>query len=55
MVRIVLGVVGVLLALWVVFGLVLPTLIGMFKLLLIVGVIAALVVGVVTVIGKFAK
>jgi hypothetical protein len=52
--RIVLGVLGVLLALYVVFGLVLPALFGLLKLALIVGVIAVAVVLAVTVVGKLS-
>jgi hypothetical protein len=53
--RIVMAVLGVLLGLYVVFGLVLPALFGMVKLLLIIGVIAVVVVGAVTVFAKFNK
>jgi hypothetical protein len=53
--RIVLAVIGVLLALYVVFGLILPALFGMLKLLLIVGVIGVVVVGAVMVLGKASK
>src|SRR5690606_9927395 len=53
--RIVLAVLGVLLALYVVFGLVVPMVVGLLKLLLIVGVIGALVVGAMMLLGKTSK
>ncbi|GAA5047041.1 putative RND superfamily exporter protein [Thermocatellispora tengchongensis] len=55
MARIVLAVLGVLLALYVVFGLVIPALIGMLKLLVIVAVIGVVVVAGVTLYGKLSK
>ncbi|MBG0814264.1 hypothetical protein [Planomonospora sp. ID82291] len=51
--RIVMAVLGVLLALYVVFGLVLPAVFGLFKLLLVLGFVAFVVVALVTVVAKF--
>lgn len=53
--RIVMAVLGVILALYVVFGLVLPALFGLFKFLFVLAIVAFVVVAVVTVAGKFAK
>ncbi|WP_158558070.1 hypothetical protein [Spongiactinospora gelatinilytica] len=50
--RIVLSILGVLLASYVVFGLVVPMVASLLKLLLVVGVIAVVVVGVVMILGK---
>ncbi|MER6824938.1 hypothetical protein ABT352_02975 [Streptosporangium sp. NPDC000563] len=53
--RIVFGVLGVLLALYVVFGLVLPALFGLLKFALVLGVLALVVVAAVTVVGKLKQ
>ncbi|WP_156056107.1 hypothetical protein [Streptosporangium roseum] len=53
--RTVMAVLGVILALYVVFGLVLPALFGLFKFLIVLALVAFVVVAVVTVAGKFAK
>lgn len=50
--RIILAVLGVLLGLYVIFGLILPALFGLLKILLIVGVIGVIVVGAVMFFGK---
>jgi hypothetical protein len=53
--RLVLIVLGVLLALYVVFGFLIPALFGLLKLMLVVAVIGVLVVDAVTVLGKMSK
>ncbi|GAA0837666.1 hypothetical protein ACFQVD_31210 [Streptosporangium amethystogenes subsp. fukuiense] len=50
--RIVLAVLGVLLALYVVFGLVLPALFGLLKFVIVLAVVAFVVVALVTVVSK---
>jgi len=50
--RIVLAVLGVLLALYVVFGLVLPALFGLLKFVILLAVVAFVVVALVTVVSK---
>ncbi|MFC6083304.1 hypothetical protein [Sphaerisporangium aureirubrum] len=55
MARIVLSILGVLLAVYVVFGLLIPALFGIVKVLLIIGVIALVAVAAVTVVGKLSK
>jgi hypothetical protein len=53
--RIVLAVLGVMLALYVVFGLVLPALFGLLKFAFILAVVAFVVIAAVNVAGKFGK
>ncbi|MFB9718717.1 hypothetical protein [Planobispora longispora] len=53
--RIVMAVLGGILALYMVFGLVLPALFGLFKFLFVLAMVAFLVVLVVTVAAKFSK
>ncbi|WP_157382948.1 hypothetical protein [Nonomuraea coxensis] len=53
--RVVMAVIGALLGLFVVFNFLLPLLAGLFKLVLIVGVIALLVFVVVTVMSKSSR
>ncbi|MGJ6965231.1 hypothetical protein ACSDR0_25305 [Streptosporangium sp. G11] len=53
--RIVLGVLGVLLALYVVFGFVLPALFGLLKFVLVLAVVAFVVVALVTAVAKLKK
>ncbi|WP_285777558.1 hypothetical protein [Microtetraspora sp. NBRC 13810] len=53
--RIVLAVVGVLLALFLVFGVIIPAVLGLLKLVLIVGVIGVLLFAGVTLYGKLTK
>ncbi|MFJ2028172.1 hypothetical protein [Streptosporangium sp. NPDC087985] len=53
--RTVMTVLGVILALYVVFGLVLPALFGLFKLLVVLALVAFVVVAAVMVAGKFSK
>jgi hypothetical protein len=53
--RIVMAVLGVMLALYVVFGLVLPALFGLLKFAFLLALVAVVVVGAVTVAGKFGK
>ncbi|MEU8268579.1 hypothetical protein AB0B89_15590 [Sphaerisporangium sp. NPDC049002] len=55
MARIVLSILGVVLALYVVFGLVLPLVLGIFKLLLVIAVVALVAVAAVTVVGKLSN
>ncbi|MEV7012964.1 hypothetical protein [Streptosporangium sp. NPDC051022] len=55
MTRTVLAVVGAILALYVVFGLVLPALFGLLKFVLVLAVVAFVVVAAVTVAGRFSK
>ncbi|MEV7967427.1 hypothetical protein AB0O34_15795 [Sphaerisporangium sp. NPDC088356] len=55
MARIVLSILGVVLALYVVFGLVLPLVLGVFKILLIVAVVGVVAVAAVTMVGKLSK
>ncbi|GII77667.1 hypothetical protein Sru01_26490 [Sphaerisporangium rufum] len=55
MARIVLSILGVLLALYVVFGLLLPALFGILKLLVVVAVIGAVVVGAITLVGRLSR
>ncbi|MEU4835377.1 hypothetical protein [Streptosporangium sp. NPDC023615] len=50
--RIVMAVLGVLLGLYVVFGLVLPALVGLLKFALVLAVLAFVVVAVVTVVAR---
>ncbi|GAA4592102.1 hypothetical protein GCM10023194_53100 [Planotetraspora phitsanulokensis] len=50
-----LTVVGVILALWLIFGFVIPAVFATLKFLLLVAVIAAVVVGVITVVGKMSR
>ncbi|GAA3423718.1 hypothetical protein GCM10018953_09010 [Streptosporangium nondiastaticum] len=49
------AVLGVLLALYVVFGLLLPALFGLLKFVLVLAVVAFAVVTVVTVVSRFSK
>jgi hypothetical protein len=53
--RIVMAVLGVMLALYVVFGLVLPALFGLLKFVFVLALVAVVVIGAVTVVGKFGK
>ncbi|OPG13922.1 hypothetical protein B1L11_05305 [Microbispora sp. GKU 823] len=53
--RTVLTVLGILLALWLVFGFVIPALFATLKFLLIIGIIALVVVVAVTVVGKLSR
>jgi hypothetical protein len=53
--RIVMAVLGGVLALYVVFGLVLPALIGLFKFVFVLALVALLVVAVVTVAARVSK
>ncbi|MFF5208560.1 hypothetical protein [Streptosporangium sp. NPDC000396] len=53
--RTVMAILGAILALYVVFGLVLPALFGLFKLVLVLALVAFAVVAVVTIVGKFSK
>jgi hypothetical protein len=55
MARIVLSILGVLLALYVVFGLVIPAIFGVLKFVLIIAVIGFVAVAAVTVVGKLSK
>jgi hypothetical protein len=55
MARIVLSVLGILLALYVVFGLLIPMLFGIVKVLLIIGVVALVAVAAVTLVAKLSK
>ncbi|MCW2876951.1 MAG: hypothetical protein JWQ95_1051 [Sphaerisporangium sp.] len=55
MARIVLSVLGVVLALYVVFGLVIPAVLGIFKILLIIAVVGVVAFAAITVIGKMSK
>ncbi|GIH65152.1 hypothetical protein [Microbispora siamensis] len=55
MARTVLTVLGILLALWLVFGFVIPALFATLKFLLIIGIIALVVVIAVTVVGKLSR
>lgn len=55
MARTVLTVLGILLALWLVFGFVIPALFATLKFLLIIGIIALVAVVVVTVVGKLSR
>ncbi|MBE3008293.1 hypothetical protein IL992_03705 [Microbispora sp. NEAU-D428] len=55
MARTVLTVLGILLALWLVFGFVIPALFATLKFLLIIGIIALVVVVAVTVVGKLSR
>lgn len=55
MARIVLTVLGILAALWLVFGFVIPALFATLKFLLILGVVALVVVAAVTVVGKLSR
>jgi hypothetical protein len=49
------AVLGVMLALYVVFGFVLPALFGLLKFVFVLGLVAVVVIGAVTVVGKFGK
>jgi hypothetical protein len=53
--RIVMAVLGVMLALYVVFGLVLPALFGLLKFVFVLALVAVVVIAAVTVVGKFGK
>ncbi|MEV8635271.1 hypothetical protein AB0395_26805 [Streptosporangium sp. NPDC051023] len=55
MVRTVLGVVGAILALYVVFGLVLPALFGLLKFVFVLGIVALIVVAAITIVSKSSK
>ncbi|MBB4916900.1 hypothetical protein ACFY19_15865 [Streptosporangium saharense] len=55
MVRTVLGVVGALLALYLVFAIVIPALFGLLKFVLVLGVVALIVVAAVTIVSKSSK
>ncbi|GII56186.1 hypothetical protein Pth03_45750 [Planotetraspora thailandica] len=55
MARTVLTVVGILLALWLIFGFVIPALFATLKFLLIIAIIAAGVVAAITVVGKMSR
>ncbi|GII84672.1 hypothetical protein Ssi03_26620 [Sphaerisporangium siamense] len=55
MARIVLTILGVLLALYVVFGLLIPTIFGIFKILLVVGLIGVAVFVVITLVSKLSR
>ncbi|GAB3881146.1 hypothetical protein GCM10027612_09810 [Microbispora bryophytorum subsp. camponoti] len=55
MARTVLTVLGILLAVWLVFGFVIPALFATLKFLLIIGIIALVAVAVVTVVGKLSR
>ncbi|WP_214415619.1 hypothetical protein [Sphaerisporangium fuscum] len=55
MARIVLSILGVVLALYVVFGLLIPAIFGIFKLLFVVALIAFVVMAAVTLVGKLSK
>ncbi|MEU9891404.1 hypothetical protein [Sphaerisporangium sp. NPDC051011] len=55
MARIVLSVLGVVLALYVVFGLLIPTIFGIFKILLVVGLIGLAVFAAITLVSKLSK
>ncbi|GAB3148315.1 hypothetical protein GCM10027161_44770 [Microbispora hainanensis] len=55
MARTVLTVLGILLALWLVFGFVIPALFATLKFLLIIGIVALVAVVVVTVVGKLSR
>ncbi|GAA4573390.1 hypothetical protein GCM10023193_67020 [Planotetraspora kaengkrachanensis] len=50
-----LTVVGVILALWLIFGFVIPALFATLKFLLLVALIAVVVVAVITVVGKMSR
>jgi hypothetical protein len=55
MARTVLTVLGILLALWLVFGFVIPALFATLKFLLIIGIIALVVVVAITLVGKLSR
>ncbi len=55
MARTVLTVLGILLAVWLVIGFVIPALFATLKFLLIIGIIALVAVVVVTVVGKLSR
>ncbi|MFC4587854.1 hypothetical protein [Sphaerisporangium corydalis] len=55
MARIVLSVLGVLLALFVVFGILIPAVVGILKLLFVIAVIGFVVVAGVTLVGRLSK
>jgi hypothetical protein len=55
MARIVLTVVGVILALWLIFGFVIPALFATLKFLLVFALIALVVVVAITVVGKMSR
>ncbi|MCT9931745.1 hypothetical protein N5079_16150 [Planotetraspora sp. A-T 1434] len=55
MARTVLTVLGILLALWLVFGFVIPALFATLKFLFIIAIIAFLVVAVITLVGKMSR
>lgn len=55
MARIVLSVAGILLALWLVFGFLIPALFATLKFLLFFAIAAFVVVALVTLVGKFSK
>nr|WP_169806442.1 hypothetical protein [Herbidospora sakaeratensis] len=52
MTRTVLAVVGIIIAIWLVTGFIIPALFATLKFLLVVALIAAVVVGVITLVGK---
>ncbi|GGO13167.1 hypothetical protein GCM10010116_26530 [Microbispora rosea subsp. aerata] len=55
MARIVLTVLGILAALWLVFGFVIPALFATLKFLFVIGIIALVAVVAVTVVGKLSR
>ncbi|WP_208801663.1 hypothetical protein [Microbispora triticiradicis] len=55
MTRTVLTVLGILLALWLVFAFIIPALFATLKFLLIIGIVAAVAVLAVTVVGKLSR
>ncbi|MFD0883834.1 hypothetical protein ACFQ08_04590 [Streptosporangium algeriense] len=55
MVRTVLGVVGALLAIYVLLGFIIPALFGLLKFAFVLGVVALIVVAAVTIVSKLSK
>ncbi|MBP2706304.1 hypothetical protein JOL79_21060 [Microbispora sp. RL4-1S] len=55
MARIALTVLGIILAVWLVFGFVIPALFATLKFLFMIAVIAFIVVAVITVVGKLSR
>ncbi|MFF4416147.1 hypothetical protein ACFYY8_26785 [Streptosporangium sp. NPDC001559] len=55
MVRTVLGVVGALLAIYVVLGIIIPAVFGLLKFVFVLGVVALIVVAAVTIVSKMSK
>jgi hypothetical protein len=53
--RIALTVLGIILAIWLVFGFLIPALFATLKFLLIIGVVAFLAVAAITVVGKLKR